>query len=266
VQGYKTTLRSTLEGKMNTCFVMQPFDGDIYDKRYETVFAPGIKAAGLEPYRVDQDPGVSVPIDDIESGIRNAQLCFAEITTDNPNVWFELGFAIAASKEVVLVCSEDRKTRFPFDVQHRSIIKYRAGAPQDFVELQEDITKRISALLRKQEEIGAASSISPVKDTEGLSQHEIVALVTVMQNQFISEGYVSSWAVKNDMNKAGFTDIAVSLAMKLLRTKSMVRTGSLEDDNGNTYTGFAVTDAGEAWLMTNQDRLLLKKETNDIPF
>jgi len=251
---------------MNTCFVMQPFDGDIYDKRYETVFAPGIKAAGLEPYRVDQDPGVSVPIDDIESGIRNAQLCFAEITTDNPNVWFELGFAIAASKEVVLVCSEDRKTRFPFDVQHRSIIKYRAGAPQDFVELQEDITKRISALLRKQEEIGAASSISPVKDTEGLSQHEIVALVTVMQNQFISEGYVSSWAVKNDMNKAGFTDIAVSLAMKLLRTKSMVRTGSLEDDNGNTYTGFAVTDAGEAWLMTNQDRLLLKKETNDIPF
>ena len=48
---------------MSTCFVMQPFDGDVYDKRYETVFAPGIKAARLEPYRVDRGPGVSVPID-----------------------------------------------------------------------------------------------------------------------------------------------------------------------------------------------------------
>ena len=137
---------------------MQPFDGDVYDKRYEDVFAPGIKEAGLEPYRVDRDSGVSVPIDDIESGIRSAQLCFAEITTDNPNVWFELGFAIAASKDVVLVCSEERKSHFPFDVQHRSIIKYRTGAPQDFVELRNKITKRISALLKKQEEIGQASS------------------------------------------------------------------------------------------------------------
>ena len=110
---------------METCFVMQPFDGDVYDKRYEDVFSPAIIEAGLKPYRVDRDPGVSVPIDDIEAGIRNAQICFAEITTDNPNVWFELGYAIAAAKEVVLICSEDRKSRFPFDVQHRTIIKYR---------------------------------------------------------------------------------------------------------------------------------------------
>jgi len=246
---------------------MQPFDGDVYDKRYEDVFAPGIKEAGLEPYRVDRDSGVSVPIDDIESGIRSAQLCFAEITTDNPNVWFELGFAIAASKDVVLVCSEERKSHFPFDVQHRSIIKYRTGAPQDFVELRNKITKRISALLKKQEEIGQASSISPVKDTEGLSQHKIVALVTVMQNQFISGGFVSAWTVKNDMNQAGFTDIAVSLAMKLLRSKNMVFAQELEDENGHPYTGFSVTKEGEAWLMTNRDRLVLKHEPNDtIPF
>ena len=74
---------------MGTCFVMQPFDGDVYDKRYDDVFAPAIRDAGLETYRVDKDPGVSIPINDIEPGIRNAQICFAEITTDNPNVWFD---------------------------------------------------------------------------------------------------------------------------------------------------------------------------------
>jgi hypothetical protein len=47
---------------------MQPFDGDKFDRRYEDVFAPAIRKAGLDPYRVDQDPKVSIPIQDIETG------------------------------------------------------------------------------------------------------------------------------------------------------------------------------------------------------
>jgi hypothetical protein len=89
---------------MPTCFVIQPFDQGPFDKRYEDVFEPAIKDAGLEAYRVDRDPGVSIPIDQIESGIRGAQVCLADVTLDNPNVWFELGFAIAAKREVVIVC------------------------------------------------------------------------------------------------------------------------------------------------------------------
>lgn len=69
---------------MDTCFVMQPFDGNTFDKRYYDVFAPAIRNAGLEPYRVDQDPKVSIPIQDIERGIRDSKICFAEITLDNP--------------------------------------------------------------------------------------------------------------------------------------------------------------------------------------
>ena len=173
---------------MSNCFVIQPFDEDVYDERYKDVFAPAIEKAGLEPYRVDRDPGVGIPIESIESGIRNAQLCFAEITTDNPNVWFELGYAIAAAKEVVLVCSEERTKHFPFDVQHRTIIKYRTGAPQHFTDLRDKMTARITAILKKQEEIELAAATttttpSPVKDREGLSQQEVVALVTIAQNE-----------------------------------------------------------------------------------
>ena len=252
---------------METCFVIQPFDGDVYDKRYSEVFHPGIKAAGLEPYRVDRDPGVSVPINDIEAGIRNAQICFAEITTDNPNVWFELGFAIAASKEVVLVCCEDRKSHFPFDVQHRSIIKYRSGSPNDFVELQGKITQRLKALLEKESRISRVSgNISPVKDTEGLAPHEIVALVTVMQNAFMSAGPVAAVFVKSDMNKAGFTDIATALATESLVFKNMLSTETVEDErSGERYRVFRVMRKGQDWLLANQDRLELRK-TPDIPF
>jgi len=53
---------------MEICFVIQPFDsGGVFDKRYADVFEPAIKAAGLEPYRIDRDYNTVIPIEDIEN-------------------------------------------------------------------------------------------------------------------------------------------------------------------------------------------------------
>ena len=252
---------------------MQPFDNGPFDKRYGSVFAPAIKAAGVDPYRVDHDPAVSIPIIDIENGIRDSELCFADITTDNPNVWFELGFALAIPREVVLACSEERKTKHPFDVQHRSIITYKTGAPQDFDELKQKITKRVQAVLKKNEELGRVFARSVVKDTEGLNQHELVALATVMQNSFLSNGYVAGYHIRNDMNRAGFTDLAVSLALKTLELKRMISTDLWTDaQDGEPYAVYKVSAQGEQWLIDNQDKLTLRMEPierppdNDVPF
>ena len=259
---------------MGTCFVMQPFDDGEYDKRYDDVIAPAINDCDLEAYRVDRDLSVSIPIEEIETGIRRSELCLAEISTDNPNVWFELGFAIAVPKEVILICSEDRKSRFPFDVQHRSIISYKTESIQDFQKLRNDIASRIRAIRKKRVGIAQVASISPIADTQGLKPHEIVALVTVMQNSFISAGGVSGWSVKNDMNEAGYTDIAVSLALASLGQKRMLTSDTAEDMNGEEYAVYLVTESGEQWLLNNEDKLVLKAESpryketpgDDVPF
>ncbi len=253
---------------MARCFVIQPFDSGPFDKRYDDVFSPAIRSAGLEPYRVDRDPAASVLIDEIEAGIRDSQLCLAEVTVDDPNVWFELGFAIAIPREVVLVCADERQTRFPFDVQHRNIIRYETEAPQDFTRLQTAITERISALLRKQENIAQVAEMSPMRDTGGLTQHEIVALVCVMEGSFLTDEGVSPWKVRNDMGKAGFTEIATGLAMKSLLRKEMLLVNPAQDEHGNRYSAYDVTRLGEDWLLANQDRLLLKREavTDKLPF
>jgi hypothetical protein len=54
---------------MKKCFVIQPFDNGTFDKRYAEIFEPAIKNAGFEPYRVDKDASVRIPIADIEKGI-----------------------------------------------------------------------------------------------------------------------------------------------------------------------------------------------------
>jgi len=192
---------------------MQPFDHGVFDQRYEDVFDPAIRDAGLEPYRVDQDPKVSIPIQEIEAGIRDSNICLAEITQDNPNVWFELGYAIACRKEVVLVCSKERTTKFPFDIQHRTIIVYPTGSLRDFKKLQSDITAKISAYLQKVETLSTVSEMSKITKFEGLDQHEVVCLATLAENIEHPEDNASAYSIKGDMEASGFTKVAATIAL-----------------------------------------------------
>lgn len=136
---------------MNRCFVIQPFDNGPFDKRYDDVIYPAISDAGLEAYRVDRDPSVTVPIDDIENGIQNSSAVVADISLDNPNIWYEVGFARAADKPLVMICSVKRE-RFPFDIQHRSIIRYSTDSVSDFELLRKEIAKRLKAVVSKYRE------------------------------------------------------------------------------------------------------------------
>ncbi len=248
---------------MDKCFCIQPFDGGKYDKRFDDIFKPAIEKAGLEPYRVDRDPTVNIPIEDIERGIKSSEICFADITTDNPNVWFELGYAIAVPKNVVLVC-EERISKFPFDIQHRSIIKYKTDSTSDYEELKIKISERILALLKKEVEISNVKNISPVVDMEGLSPHEMVTLISIMQNSFTADDFVTGYTIRNDMNNAGYTDIATSIALRLLKQKGYINFRLDQDFNGNQYYAYEIEENGVNWLLKNQEKLVLQKEATEL--
>lgn len=257
---------------MGRCFVIQPFDGGKFDKRYEDVFVPAIQAVGLEPYRVDRDPSVSIPIEDIETGIEGADACLADISTDNPNVWFELGYAIARQREVILICSDERKSQFPFDVQHRSIIRYSPESPRDFDELQASIESRIKSTLQRREKLGAVAGIQSVAKLEGLDQHAVATLVSVAEEiDELTDG-LSGYRVKIAMERAGFTKVAATLGLAALVDKGMLECFKESDYDGSQFLSYRVTDPGMAWLLANQDKLTLKREDGppapqkDVPF
>jgi len=136
------------------CFVAQPFDGGEYDERYKEVYEPAIRAAGLKPYRVDQDPAASIPVETIFAETKACSAVFVDISVDNPNVWFELGLAVANGKPLCIVCKEER-SRFPFDIQHRLVIRYKTQTPGDFQLLSSKITLRLKAIVEMDETITA---------------------------------------------------------------------------------------------------------------
>ena len=187
---------------MPDCFVIQPFDSGEYDKRFADIYEPALRKAGLDAYRVDQDPSVDVTIEAIEEHISKAAMCLADISTDNPNVWYELGFAFAVGQPVIMICSDKRNGRFPFDIQHRKIIQYISESVRDFEKLEQQICERATALLTKSLSLKQIAESEQVADTHGLSPHEVLVLVNLAGETAIPDSAMSIYSLQSRLQNS----------------------------------------------------------------
>ena len=133
-----------------TCFVMQPFGGHL-GGYYETIFKPAIEQAGLRAVRADDDIFATGKImDQVWRGIRGATVLVAELTSKNPNVFYELGLAHALEKPVVLVSSNEDDV--PFDLRHIRAIFYDRNDPFWGQKLIDKIADNIRSALENPED------------------------------------------------------------------------------------------------------------------
>jgi hypothetical protein len=134
----------------DTCFVMQPFAPPLGDY-YEKIYKPAIEKAGLTPIRADADIfGTGKIMDQVWSGINAAKVLVAELTTRNPNVFYEMGLAHALKKPVVLVSSSE--TDVPFDLKHIRVIYYDVNDPFWGNKLIEKVAENILSAIQNPEE------------------------------------------------------------------------------------------------------------------
>lgn len=252
---------------MNKCFVVQPFDKGKFDTRYNETFKPAIIEAGLKPYRVDNDPSVEIPIDEIHKNINDAMIVFVEITTDNPNVWYELGYAFAKNKTVVMVSSDERTSKYPFDIQHRTIIKYNTQSAGAFEKCKNDIVLKIKALIDKNKNIENYSS-SPIKVEGELSETEKVALGIIMANQITDEESYDIYNFKKAMYEKGYNELGATITLRKLISSNFAVTGIDDDYQNNEFLGVKLTDKGIKWMLKHENEFIIKidNDDEDIPF
>jgi hypothetical protein len=254
---------------MPRCCVFQPFDnGGPYDKRFEDVISPTVIEAGLEPYRVDRDPSAVIPIDTLEQEIKASAVCLADITEDNPNVWYELGYGIASNRPVLMICSALRKSPFPFDIHHRNVIRYSPDSVSDFKRLGAQIKERIAAALKSQNAVAdvIAAATSPTKSTAGRRPHEVAALVFIAANRGFEEGSgISAYRIQQDMENALFKPVAASLAVMGLERAGLIEHFTDKDFDGSSFIAYRLTNEGQDWLVNNQDLLELRSQRENDP-
>jgi hypothetical protein len=199
-----------------------------------------------------------VLITSIEDGIRSAAVCLADITTDNPNVWYELGFSFATNRPVVMVCSNERTGKYPFDIQHRAIIPYKTEAQSDFKVLSDAITERLKAAAERSQELQQIAD-EPVAPVSGLSPIELTVLAVAAGTADGPEAGFSVWKVRNDAEKTGLTNIAISLALRRLTVKQFLEETLVEEYGNEPYTGMKITGRGWDWIGANEDSFVLRR-------
>lgn len=134
----------------DSCFVMMPFSSPLGDY-YAKIYKPAIEKAGLRPIRADAEIfGTGKIMDQICVGINSAKVLVAELTSRNPNVFYELGLAHALKKPVVLVSSNEGDV--PFDLKHIRVIYYDVNDPFWGNKLMDKVAENILSAIEKPEE------------------------------------------------------------------------------------------------------------------
>jgi hypothetical protein len=94
---------------------------DIY-----TVLKQACENSGLSSVRVDQPVNSNSIIDDIKKMIEQSEFIILDLTHENPNVYYELGYADGAGNEgrdILLIAKEG--TKLHFDVIARRVLFYK---------------------------------------------------------------------------------------------------------------------------------------------
>jgi len=118
---------------------------------YSLIFEPAIRKAGLRAVRADADIFATGKImDQVWTGINAAKVLVAELTSRNPNVFYELGIAHALTKPVVLVSSNEEDV--PFDIRHIRVIYYDVADQFWGEKLLNKVAENIVSALKNPEE------------------------------------------------------------------------------------------------------------------
>ena len=158
-----------------TCFVIMPIsDNSNYEKGhfervYDFIIKPACISAGFEPVRADDVLTTNHIALDIINKIIESEMAICDLSSQNPNVLYELGIRQAFNKPVTLI--KDYKTNRIFDIQGFRDLEYdenlRIDNVQDTVDsLAEIITNTYNDNGKDINSLVKLLSISPAELNE----------------------------------------------------------------------------------------------------
>jgi len=112
-----------ITSKKQTAFVIMQFTSE-FDTLYNEVIKPTIESYNIECIRGDNIYTNGLILNDIEKYIQESFFIVADITPNNPNVFYEVGYAHAIRKPLILLCDSDKRENLPFDISGFRTIMY----------------------------------------------------------------------------------------------------------------------------------------------
>jgi len=123
-------------------FVAMPFAPEMEDVFYYGIQNP-VRQLGYICERVDQEAFTGDILDQVKMRIENAEIVIADLTSSNPNVYLEVGYAWGKGRPTVLVAN--KKDDLKFDVRGQRCLKY-----QTIKDLEKLLTTELAGLGNRQ--------------------------------------------------------------------------------------------------------------------
>jgi len=222
------------------CFVVMPFGvkpvpnggGRTYDfdKVYRVIMERAIRQAGLEPIRADHRKGGNLIHTDMFKDLRDRPVVLADLSLDNPNVFYELGIRhVMSPTGTVLMCCAG--SNLPFDVKLSRVIFYRYDGESLDWEEAERVVQELHAALTE------ARRGTPDSPVHALLEH-------VLAQRSAGEG----WPV----GPAGVTSDRLDLYQKVV-AQTWIEHGADREDLERTHarSAFGVRALAYWWLLQN---------------
>lgn len=134
----KKELPEERKAKSPEIFVLMPFTPDFYDVYYLGIHEV-VTSLGYSCKRADEIEFVGDIMSKIYESIANARLIIGEVSVQNANVYYELGYAFALTKPVILLTKD--LSSAPFDMRGQNHIVYK-----NIVDLRKKLKNRLSSI------------------------------------------------------------------------------------------------------------------------
>ncbi|MEO8297776.1 MAG: tetratricopeptide repeat-containing protein, partial [Burkholderiales bacterium] len=167
-----------------------------FDLVYTQLIKPALNNAGCEAFRADEEPRAGDIRTDMFQELLVADLVVADLTLDNPNVWYELGVRHALRARGVVLVQGPRPYQ-PFDIytdrKQRYTLKDGAPDPATVEAERHRLTEQVKATLAT----STRRKVSPVYALlPHLEQPQWQRLLLAEANEF-SDAY-DAWAARMD--------------------------------------------------------------------
>jgi len=197
------------------CFVIMPisnqqdYDDGHFSLVYEDIIKPSIEANGMKSVRADETKNTNLIQLDILKKIIETPIAICDMSSKNPNVFYELGMRQAFDMPTILIIDEN--TIAPFDISGLRYVTYQRGMKHRDVKkaiieltecikdtyLKKDDKSEINSLIRLMEFSSPAKlNHIDISDTEKLERlHELelqdikssINSLMKMQNRILSK-------------------------------------------------------------------------------
>jgi hypothetical protein len=120
-----------------------------FDRIFDEIIAPAIERAGLRALRADQEISGGLIHQAMFERLLSCEYAIADLTSVNPNVYYELGIRHAVRPwSTVLMCAD--KTRLPFDVEPLRALLYSLDdsrlSPKNAITDTDKLYQRLKAI------------------------------------------------------------------------------------------------------------------------